>query len=107
MGSHCKWIGDLPKQFLCFLPGLLYLRIIVDLLKDLRSGNVFPFDVFDQDSGLVCQKRPKDQIDVQIIWVNLLLVFEVVIYEVGTPEKLLSHELGRDHQNRGSDQIVQ
>jgi hypothetical protein len=84
----------------------LDLRILIDFLENFWSGNVFPFDIFDQDSWLVGKKRPKDQIYVKVIWVNLKLVFEVVVNKVGTPEKLLSHELGRDHQNRGSDKVV-
>jgi len=106
MRSHCKWIRNLPEQILGLFSGLLDLRIIVDFLEDFWSGYVFPFDVLDQNSWLVCKKRPKDQIDVKIIWVNLKLVFEVVVNEVRTPEKLLSHELSRDHQNRGSNKIV-
>ena len=106
MWSHCKRIWDLLEKILSFLSSLLNLRIVVDFLENFWSGNVFPFDVFYQNSRFVGQKRPEDQIDVQVIWVNLKLIFEIVVYEVRTPKKLLAHKLGWDHQNRGSDEVI-
>jgi hypothetical protein len=84
----------------------LDLRILVDFLYDLWVDYVFPFDVFHKDSWLVCKKSPKELVYIEVVWIDLVFFFTIVIDKVGTSEKFLVHIRSREHKDRCSDEII-